>query len=262
VEHSRRHAGRSGRLASPRFRRRIVLTAGALLAAGGVAAAALIIGNTAAPPLPVTNRPPIVDHKRKPVRLSAAERKDVVAVSRLFLATAVRRNHPERAWPLATAALRGGTTLADWKAGTLPFPPYPVLNARWNLAYSVVGEVGLDVLVESTDPQIRPLVHRLTLVRSPRPAGPSWLVDGWMPMASSSIAPADSPTGFDIGTGSGANTDTSAPSRSTPDPSRYWLLTPFVVLLAALFIPIVLLADSRRAERRIRRMRANAQRQG
>ena len=50
-----------------------------------------------------------------------------------------------------------GTTLADWKAGTLPFPPFPVRSARWNLAYSVVGEVGLDVLVESTDPEISPL---------------------------------------------------------------------------------------------------------
>lgn len=239
----------------------MVLTAGALLVAGGVAAAALIIGNTAAPPLPVTKRPPIVEHERKSVTLSAAERKDVLAVSRLFVATAVRRNHPERAWPLATAAMRTGTTLADWKAGTLPFPPYPVLSARWNLAYSVVGEVGLDVLVESTDPRIRPLAHRLTLVRSPRPAGPAWLVDGWTPMASSSIAPADSPpTAFDIGIGSGA--ETSAPGRSTPDPGRYWLLTPFAVLLAALFIPIMLLADSRRAERRTRRRRANAQRQG
>ena len=89
--------------------------------------------------------------------------------------TAVRRDHPERAWPLASAALRSGTTLADWKAGTLPFAPFPVRSARWNLAYSVVGEVGLDVLVEPTDPQIRPLVNRLTLVRSTGSRKPS----GW-----------------------------------------------------------------------------------
>ena len=216
----------------------------ALLLAGGVAGA-LIIGNTAEPPFPLSDRPPIVEHKRKPARLSAADRKSILAVGRLFVLTAVRRDHPERAWPLASPALRKGTTLADWKAGTLPFAPYPVRSARWALAYSVVGEVGLDVLVESSDPQIRPLVHRLTLVRTSRPSGPPWLVDGWTPMSSAPGGFVESPW-----PSSTAGADT---ARSTPPPSRYWVLAPFAVLVAALLIPLVLVASSRRAERRIRR---------
>lgn len=259
MEQPGRQAGRRGRLASPRFRRRLVLTGAASLVVAGVAAAVLVIGNTAPPPLPVTSRPAIVERKRDPVRLSAADRKEVVAVSRLFLASAVERNHPERAWSLATAALRTGTTRADWKAGTLPFPPYPILRARWNIAYSVADEVGLDVLVESTDPAIRPLVHRLTLVRSTSSSGRGWLVDGWTPMAVSSVDPVEAPSSeFAIGSGSGDG----ASGRSTPDPGWYWVLTPFAVLAAALTIPFVILASSRRAERRMRRRRAAAQREG
>jgi hypothetical protein len=244
VAHSRRYAARpGGALASPRFRRRAGLVFAALLVAGAFAAA-LVIGNTAAPPLPLTNRPPILGEKPKPARLTAADRKTILAVSQLFVLTAVRRDHPERAWPLASPALRRGTTLADWKAGTLPFAPYPVSNARWNLAYSDVGEVGLDVLVESKDPQIRPLIHRLTLVPSKRSTGPAWLVDGWTPMSLS-------PGGF-VASPFPASSAVDIP-RSTPPPSRYWILAPFAVLAAALLIPIVMAARSRRAERRFRR---------
>ena len=221
-----------------------------VVAAGAVA---LIVGNTADPALPVTDRPPVLEHKRKAVRLSAADRKTVLAVSREFVATAVERKHAERAWPLATDGLRAGTSLADWKAGTLPFAPYPVLTARWNVAYSVVGEVGLDVLVEPSDPKLEPLVHRLTLVRSTRARGPAWLVDGWVPMSSSSFSAADAlPGGLSFGSAD------APPRRSTPDPGGYWILAPFVILLAALLMPVAIMANSRRAERRIRRRRSAA----
>jgi len=214
-------------------------------------AVALVVGNTAAPALPVTNRPPVLEHKRKAVRLTAADRKTVLAVSREFVATAVERKHAERAWPLTTDGLRAGTSRADWKAGTLPFAPYPVRTARWNFAYSVAGEVGLDVLVEPSDPTFDPLVHRLTLVRSTRPTGPAWLVDGWVPMSSSSFSEADAlPGGLPLGS------DEAPPPRSTPDPGRYWILAPFVILLVALLMPFVIMANSRRAERRIRRRRS------
>ena len=231
-----------------------MLALAAVVIVGGIAGA-VVVGNTAAPPFPLTNRPVIVEKTRKPVRLSAADRKVALAVGRQFILTAVRRDHPERAWPLASAALRSGTTLADWKEGTLPFAPYPVRNARWAFAYSVVGEVGLDVLVESTDPDIRPLVHRLTLVRSTRPSGPAWLVDGWTPESSGPGGFADSPPLGAVGGVDGAEEVS-----STPRPSKLWILAPFVILLAALLLPLAILARSRRAERRVRRRRAAAHR--
>jgi hypothetical protein len=178
------------------------------------------------------------------MELSAADRKSILAVGRLFVLTAVERKHPERAWPLASPSLRHGTTLADWKAGTLPFSPFPVRTARWALAYSVVGEVGLDVLVESADPQVKPLLHRLTLVPTTRRSGPPWLVDGWTPMIASVTSEAgDEPF----------SPAASAMPPSTPPASKYWILMPFAVLGAALLLPLVLVTRSRRAERRVRR---------
>jgi len=235
----------TGAVTSPRFRRRLRLVLAALLVVGGVTAV-VMIGNTADPPLPLTDRPAIREKKRAPARLSAAERRSILATSRLFVLSAVRRDRPERAWPLASDALRSGTSLADWKAGTLPLAPYPVRSARWSVAYSVVGEVGLDVLVESTDPQLRPLAFRLTLVRSRRPSGRAWLVDGWSSISMSAGGFVESPW-LNGEAGGGPLV------RSSPQPSRFWVLTPFVVLLAALLIPLVIVYGSRRAERRTRR---------
>lgn len=231
-------------LASPRVRRRIFVVLPVLVIAGGIAVA-LIVGNTAKPPYPLTNRPPILSPKSEPMELTAADRKSILAVGRLFVLTAVERKHPERAWPLASPALRHGTTLADWKAGTLPFSPFPVRTARWALAYSVVGEVGLDVLVESTDPEVKPLLHRLTLVPTTRRSGPAWLVDGWTPMIASIAS-----EGFGEEPFSPA---AAAMPPSTPPPSKYWILMPFAVLGATLLLPLVLVTRSRRAERRVRR---------
>lgn len=252
--HLRRHVvGPIGRRASRRSRRRKQIVVAILLGAG-VVAAALVIGNTAEPPLPLTDRPPIVQHERKPAPLTASDRRTILAVSRLFLRTAVRRENSERAWPLASAALRSGTTLADWKAGTLPFPPYPVRNARWNLAYSVVGEVGLDVLVQSTDPQVPPLTHRLTLVRNKGSRKPAWLVDGWVAMSSA-------PGGF-VESPFRSGSDAEDAPRSTPPPGRFWILAPFVVLLAAFVLPLAILVRSRHAERRVRRKRSRSRPNG
>ena len=245
----RRHSSLPfGAFSSSRLRRRIVVGVAVLGIAGG-GAVALSIGNTAEPPLPVTSRPSIVARKRKPAKLSASDRRGITAVARVFVRTAVSRDHPERAWRLSTAALRTGTTLADWKAGTLPIPPYPVRAAHWNFAYSDAAEVGLDVLVESTDPEMRPLEHRMTLVRSTRTSGPTWLVDGWTAMSSV-------PGGFDALPSHRLDTDPTA--RATPSPGRIWVLLPFALVLVALLLPLKLMVSSRRAERRVRRMRQSA----
>ncbi len=209
-----------------------------------------MIGNTAPPDLPLTDRPNIVVRDRPTVRLTAADRKAILVTGRQFVLTGVRRDHPERAWSLASPALRAGTTLAEWKAGTLPLPPYPVTRSRWNFAYAVAGEVGLDVYVESSDPETRPLTHRLTVVRNRRATGPAWLVDGWSSMSVAS--------GGYIGPSSPAEEAAAAfapdPVDSpTPKPSAVWLLTPVVILFLALLAPLVIVLRSRRAERRVRR---------
>ncbi|MHB1244625.1 MAG: hypothetical protein ACYC1P_14690, partial [Gaiellaceae bacterium] len=82
-----------------------------------------------------------------PVQMAAAERRDVIARAALFVQTAVRRDHTERAYELAGPGLRAGTTRAEWQGGDIPVVPYPVDDARWKFDHSCEDEIGLRVAV-------------------------------------------------------------------------------------------------------------------
>ncbi len=207
-----------------------------------------MIGNTAPADMPLTNRPTIVEHARPPIKLTPSDRKAILETGKAFVLTGVRRDHPERAWSLSSPGLRAGSTRAEWKAGTLPLPPYPVSRARWNFAYAVVGEVGLDVYVESTNPDYRPLTHRLTMVRNTRSTRPAWLVDGWSSMGVS--AAGDASSSPDEAVSAAFAPDPGESPR--PKPSALWLLTPLAIFCLALLAPLVMVLRSRRAERRVR----------
>jgi hypothetical protein len=196
-----------------------------------VVVAAVLIGRTSAPPLPSSNHPVVTEVRRQAVPFTPADRRRALASARLFVNTAVRREHADRAWPITTAKLHQDTTLADWKAGTLPLPPYPVGLARWKLAYAFADEVGFDVLVEPADNTVRPAVFRLTLVpaRGEGTARP-WLVDGWTPLGSAG------------GLAAANQSDVSVPTpRASARASGAWIAIPFVVLGLALLVPLLVL---------------------
>jgi hypothetical protein len=169
------------RLASPRFRRRALRLG---LAATAVAAAALVV-------VFFRNTSPLVESPLRgggdvyvaplPVALTEAERRVVLATAARFLATAVRREHPERAYELAGPALRGGTSPSDWRRGDIPVVPYPVEEARWQVDYAYADEVGLQVAVfPEPGSTLRPLVFDMSLRRRGGDAR-RWLVDAWSP---------------------------------------------------------------------------------
>jgi hypothetical protein len=64
--------------------------------------------------------------------LSAADRAAIDRTLDVFVPAAIAREHPARAWPLVTAAMRQGTDRAMWAAGTLPVPPFPVIGASFH----------------------------------------------------------------------------------------------------------------------------------
>ena len=240
---SQRHATRSlGVLGSPRFRRRIAAVMVVLAGTGGIAAA-LIVGNTAKPASPVTARPPIVEHAAEPLRLTAADRTSILAVGRQFVLTAVERKHPERAWPLASSALRQGTTLADWKVGTLPFSPSRCDPPAGRLPTRSWARSG------STSSSSRPISRPAA---APPPHARSQYQVVRVRPGSSTAGPRSAPRRavVDEPFSGGAAAVT---ARSTPPPSEYWILVPFAVLASALLLPLVLVARSRRAEHRLRR---------
>ena len=82
-----------------------------------------------------------------PVKMAPAERRAVIATAALFVETAVRREHAERAYELVGPNLRGDTTRDEWRDGDIPVVPYPVDDARWKFDYSYANEIGLQVAV-------------------------------------------------------------------------------------------------------------------
>lgn len=189
----------------------------------------IVVGNTADSPLPRSNHPVTLAKRRPSVPLSAVDRRLALRTARLFVATAVRRQHTERAWVLSSPSLRNGTTYADWQAGSIPVPPYPVLSARWKQAYSVAGEVGFDVFVEPTDASVQALAYRLTLVRERKTSTTRrWLVNAWTPLQAAG--------GLAAATEGDAYVDS---PRASVRASEIWILIPFAVLGVGLLVALV-----------------------
>jgi hypothetical protein len=238
-----------GRLSSPRFRRR-VLKLGLLLAV--VVSAALVsifFWNTATVvETPLHGRadvyvPPI------PVKMAPAERRAVIATAALFVETAVRREHAERAYELVGPNLRGTTTRAEWRDGDIPVVPYPVDDARWKFDYSYANEIGLQVAVfPRPGATVRPAVFNLSLRSTGAGAERRWLVDSWSPRGggggSRPSRSEGSPFRVDLA---------SSPRSASTNLGAVWLLVPAGLVALALLVPAVLIVIERARSRRAQR---------
>ena len=238
-----------GRLSSPRFRRR-VLRVGILLAVAVAAAlVSILFWNTAdVVETPLHGKadlyvPPI------PVEMAPAERRAVIATAALFVETAVRRDHAERAYELVGPNLRGTTTRDQWRRGDdIPVVPYPVDDARWKFDYSYADEIGLQVAVfPGPGATLRPAVFNLSLRSVGRGAKRRWLVDSWSPRGGGGSArPSRSE-------GSPFRVDLAPPASASTSLGAVWLLVPAGLIALALLVPAVLLVLERVRARRAQR---------
>ena len=238
----------TGRLQSPRFRRR-ALKAGLLVAvAASAALVSIFFWNTATiVETPLRGRadiyvPPL------PVELAAAERRTVIATAALFVETAVRREHAERAYELVGPNLRGATTRAEWRDGDIPVVPYPVDDARWKFDYSYVNEIGLQVAVfPRPGAATRPAVFNLSLRSVGAGAKRRWLVDSWSPRSGGGGA---RPSRSD---GSPFRVDLAPPASASTSLGAVWLLVPAALIALALLVPAALIVVERVRSRRAQR---------
>ena len=237
-----------GRLSSPRFRRRLVKVSllGAVLGAGALVS--VLFWNTASiveTPLHGTANlyaPPI------PEPLAAAERRRVIATAARFVNTAVKREHPERAFELVGPSLRNGTTKADWREGDIPVVPYPVHDARWRFDYSHADEIGLQVAVfPAAGAAVRPMVFDMSLRADRVGAERRWLVDSWSPRGGGGGRPARSEgSPFPVAVHG-------VPDRASTSLGIVWLLVPVGVIGLALLLPATLVVVERIRTRRAQR---------
>jgi hypothetical protein len=233
---------------SPRFRRR-ALKVGVLVAVAAAAAlVSIFFWNTATiVETPLHGKadvyvPPI------PVKMAAAERREVVATAALFVDTAVRRQHAERAFELVGPNLRGDTTRAEWIDGDIPVVPYPVDDARWKFDYSYANEIGLQVAVfPEAGASVRPMVFNMSLRATGAGAKRRWLVDSWSPRGGGG---GSRPSRTE---GSPFRIDLAPPPRASTSLGAAWLLVPALLIVLALLVPLTLVALERVRLRRARR---------
>jgi len=181
----------------------------------------------------------------KPHTLTKAERVAVDSVAKQFVESAVARDHPERAYEIVNADMRGGMTRKQWATGDIPVVPYPVARVIWKVEYSNTDAVGLAVkLYPTKGAQLRPTVFSMSLVPIRVGDDNRWLVSSWSPRAGSPSAIGEPPRG-----GSAAQDA----ERISPTASVLWLLVPVVLICLVFVIPVVFLLRERRITRRMRR---------
>jgi len=238
----------SGRWSSPRFRRRALKVGLLLTVAVASALVSIFFWNTATVvETPLHGRadvyvPPI------PIKMAPAERRAVIATAALFVETAVRREHAERAYELVGPNLRGATTRDEWRDGDIPVVPYPVDDARWRFDYSYANEIGLQVAVfPQPGATVRPAVFNVSLRSVGAGAKRRWLVDSWSPRGGGGGSRPNrsegSPFRVDLAPPPGASTSLGA----------IWLLVPASLVALALLVPAALFViecvRSRRAQK-------------
>lgn len=210
----------SGRLSSPRFRRRLYWSTGTLGVLSAVAVAAILIGNTGKKnPGRLSNQPAWVYKEPQKSELTVADRRELFAIASRFIKTAVARKHLDQAWAMLGPEMRAGQTRKSWDTGFNNVVPFKAVGiASWNILYSYKGDVALDLAVvgaKSSDWAGK--TFTIELKRYPQhPHG--WLVAAWVPK----------------GVGGAQQIKSVAAQPVLPPPKAVlgveWLLAPLVIL--------------------------------
>jgi hypothetical protein len=128
------------------IRDRVALGVAALLLVAGVVA--FLQSRMDSGPAPRQSAAPQVQTP-PPTQLKPGGKLDPGArkVAARFIETAVGRTELDVAWKLATPELRSGVTLAQWRRGSLPVPPFPVQDLE-TTGYDVVEASPNKVLLQ------------------------------------------------------------------------------------------------------------------
>ena len=236
----------NGRWSSPRFRRRVLWSAGLAVAAAGLVAVGVEMQNN--PEFPeqhLRNDPVQIITEPTTKRLTQLDKAQLLATSTKFVRTAVVHRHLLQAYDLVGPDLRGGMTRREWAKGDNPVVPFPAVGiATWAVAYSYTNDAGLDIaLVAKPGSDTVGKTFRIELRRAAGTA--PWRVVSWLPNGVSSAGNVRS-----IAKQQGAVA--AAPTR----PARlgtWWLAFPGALLSLVLLLPLMISVRSWRAGRRAER---------
>ena len=229
-------------LNSPRRRRRAAWAAGAI-----VVTIVAVVGISAMPgpeklPPDTWGKAEAIDSTAgdKPIKVTKSIRRQISEALDQFVPTAVARQHPEKAYALATPNLRSQATEQQWRAGDIPVQPFPVRPGQsyhgWTVNFAFRNQINLDLLVM---PDLNKETHPLALTIDMRKVGHHWLVDSVFPVAVFAPLPKQGNRGPVVSTYDLVPGQAAAGGRSRV--SYAWFLAPFGLVGAGLML-IVLLA--------------------
>lgn len=187
-----------------------------------------------------------------------ADRAGIDRTLDVFVPAAIGRRDSVRAWPLATRTMRLGSDKGEWKQGFLPVTPFPVIGTSfhgWTIDSATKDRADLVLLVHLK--RGAPL-GAVSFNIAMRKIHGRWLVDSAVPAATFSAPGSDSrilaqpdfaPQGGQAFSKSGRISAT-------------WLLIIVGVLLGLVVVtPIVVIVGHGAKDRRVRRERAESDRE-
>jgi hypothetical protein len=173
----------TGRLQSPRFRRRLFWGTGGAAVLAGVAIGAVMVGNTGrSNETPLFDRPAQVYHEPPKMQLTNSDRRELFETASQFIKTAVARKHLDSAWNMLGPEMKAGQTRRSWDTGNNNVIPFPAIGiANWSVLYAYRDDVALDLGVVG-DPHSDWAGKTFTIEFKRYKSHPTdWLVAAWVP---------------------------------------------------------------------------------
>jgi hypothetical protein len=244
---------------SPRARRRLLWAAGVAVAAlAGVLVFALVPNKKGGlkSATTETGTVQVVPHTRE-VPMTPKRRAAINRLFDRFVPTAVARRNPVAARQYVTPNLRSQASLAEWRAGTIPVPPFQprgTIFHGWRTIYSYPRTASVELTLEPKQAQdeVTSFAVNLNLLRG------RWLVDGMYQLGTHGGSTAPPPK---------QTAPSSEPKVSKSDQGLkgrlgfIWILVPVGLLSLIVLVPLALLARDALAYRRVAKREGRRSRQ-
>jgi len=184
----------------------------------------------------------------KEVRMTPQVRRRIDELFDRFVPAAIARRNPVGARTYVTPALRRQATAADWRAGTIPVPPYDAAGTTfhgWTTIYSYPRTVSVELTLQPK----RPRDPVGSFVVNLKQVGSRWLVDGI----------------YAHGTHGGQSTASAPGTAAEPTTTErviggshgrlgaIWLIVPLALLSLIVIVPVFVFSRDWLADRRVGR---------
>jgi hypothetical protein len=173
------------RLASPRFRRRLLWLGGGSCVAAVIVLIAVELGNTGrshATPIDRTKKAWVY---RAPTHMSLTKRDrlELFSTSSRFVRTAVSRRQLDKAWEMLGPEMRAGQTRKSWDTGFNNVVPFKADGIEaWDINYAYKDDVAVDLSLVSGRRDSNNWAGKTFTIELKRdPSSHRWLVASWVP---------------------------------------------------------------------------------